>query len=174
MAEGGGQTERDPSGWTVDTLKAHLDEKIMAVQKRVDEQVDRIDERHATEVGETAARFRQVNEFRGALDDLGKTMATRRELESATVSGNLRVDELTKAVADLRSRIDIGPSGLQALQAGAAVQQGRQEGVKLTTGTLFAAVAAFATIVGLFLLGAGALDEPAPADPPITVTVPTP
>jgi septal ring factor EnvC (AmiA/AmiB activator) len=138
MAEGGGQTERNPSGWTVDTLKAHLDEKIVAVQLRVDEQVDRIDERHATEVSETAARFRQVNEFRGALDDLGKTMATRRELEASIASIAARMDEMSKDVSTLRSRIDVGPAELQQLQQGASKQAGRQEGISALTGTLLA------------------------------------
>ncbi len=49
-----------------------------------------------------AARFVQQNEFRDSLDDLGKQMATRRELEV-----------LTESISNLRSRADAGAGAQQ-------------------------------------------------------------
>jgi hypothetical protein len=72
-------------------------------------------------------RFDQVNEFREALSDLGKSMATRRELEagmdairnernSLVSSNEARISEIIKSVAELRSRLDVGPTELKTLQ----------------------------------------------------------
>lgn len=192
MAEGGGQTQRDPSGWTVDTAKEHLAERIDHIEDRLNDQLQRLDERYATlqnnlattaqtsknaqEKFETsvADRFTTVNEFRNSLDDLGKQMATRRELETATASIGLRIDDLTKSVGDLRSRIDVGPAALQQLQQGEARRAGRDEGVELSKGTLFASIAALATIIGLIVLYANKGSDPAVIEPPpVTVTVPS-
>ncbi len=74
------------------------------------------------------ARFVQVNEFRGSLDDLGKTMATRRELETALAgikaetltaldAAKVTTDELRTQAQELRSRIDVGPAALDSLQS---------------------------------------------------------
>ncbi len=73
-----------------------------------------------------SARFVQINEFRGSLDDLGKTMATRRELEAAVASiktetttalaaANAKGDEQGRQLSDLRSRIDTGAPAGQTL-----------------------------------------------------------
>lgn len=86
-------------------------------------------------------RFANVNEFRNALDDLGKQMATRRELEA-----------LGTALAELRSRIDVGPEQLQTLQSRADTAAGRQTGVQASTGMLFAAAAFIATVLGIVIV----------------------
>jgi hypothetical protein len=55
-----------------------------------------------------AARFIAVNEFRSALEDLGKTMATRRELEAAAHLSSDRYETLNNTIGSLRSRLDSG------------------------------------------------------------------
>jgi hypothetical protein len=125
-----GETEQSGSGWTVDTLKLHHDERIKAIeasQNKFEEAV--------------ASRFIQVNEFRGALDDLGKQMATRRELES-----------LANQLSDLRSKIDIGPAALASLQSQSDATAGRREGMQLTAGLLFAGLAALGTVIGIIII----------------------
>jgi DNA repair exonuclease SbcCD ATPase subunit len=61
-------------------------------------------------------RFTTVNEFRGSLDDLGKSMGTRRELEQAQEAFRSAHDALQREVNQLRSRVDVGPDGLRGLQ----------------------------------------------------------
>ncbi len=105
------------------------------------------------------ARFVQVNEFRGSLDDLGKTMATRRELETALQgvktetltalnAAKVTTDELRDQLSELRSRVDTGaPTGqlLGAQQRGAQITSTALAvitiGVILFSGLLAAVVA---------------------------------
>ena len=58
-------------------------------------------------------RFAQVNEFRGSLEDLSKSMGTRRELETMQESHRVVTVGLSKDIQDLRSRLDVGPRELQ-------------------------------------------------------------
>lgn len=78
---------------------------------------------------EVSERFKQVNEFRASLDDLGKTMATRREMEASSITSQERYDEHSKQLQDLRSRLDIGPQGLVDLRARVDQSGGRVAGV---------------------------------------------
>jgi hypothetical protein len=98
------------------------------------------------------SRFKQVNEFRAALDDLGKQMATRREMEAASAAIAERAETLQKSLADLRSRIDVGPEGLDSLRARADAAAGKEEGVKLTTGLLFGSIAALAAVITIVII----------------------
>ncbi len=98
--------------------------------------------------------FVKQNEFRGSLDDLGKTMATRRELESVMEEYRRNYGEITHALGEMRSRIDIGPAALVQLQSRADLSAGRQQGVGLSAnvaaflvGTLIAAAALIVTVV---------------------------
>lgn len=75
--------------------------------------------------------FENVNEFREALTDLGKQMATRRELES-----------VAETLGELRSRLDVGPEQLRSLQSGADRNAGRAAGID-------SSVALIITLAGL-------------------------
>ncbi len=93
-----------------------------------------------------------MNEFRGALADLGKEMATRRETEAMTVLSQGRYEQVLKELGDLRSRLDVGPPQLDQLEAYHYQQQGRQQGIGLTAnaiavaaGLIIAAIAMIAT-----------------------------
>ena len=136
-----GETGESQSGLTIDTLKL-----------LVDSEIKRLDERFAAFLEVYRRDQEKANEFRSALDDLSKTMATRRELESAQLNGGNRIDTLVKDVGDLRSRLDIGPAGLAPLQAYQQQQSGRQEGAKQSQATLYALLGGFATVIGLIVV----------------------
>jgi hypothetical protein len=181
-----GETALHESGWTPDTLKALVEGEIKALRDLVEgeikalrdvclsemkrlEEVIALQDRAVTLLGNAnqvaqdkfeatvISRFAQVNEFRGSLDDLGKNMATRRELEAFIVSYREAHEQLAEQVADLRSRLDIGPAGLAALQTGAATQVGRQQGVQFSTGLFFAGLAALGTLIGIIVVIANTL-----------------
>lgn len=95
------------------------------------------------------SRFAQVNEFRGSLDDLGKTMATRRELEQAMLGATAKIDELNKLITEMRSRLDVGPSALKELQVRADLGQGRGEGKQQNMAAVYALAGVALTIIGL-------------------------
>ena len=135
-----GETEKDVSGLTTDTLRLLMDTELR-----------RVDDRFAAFLNVYQRDQEKANEFRSALDDLSKTMATRRELESAQLSGSARIDALTKDIGDLRSRLDIGPAGLAPLQAYQQQQAGRSEGIGSTIAYVVTAVFVTAALVGLFL-----------------------
>ncbi len=172
--------------WTSETLREMHDREIRAQRDLLTAEIRRLDEEMETQVarwqetfksqerlidilaeertraqekfeGTVVARFVQVNEFRGSLDDLGKTMATRRELETALQgvktetltalnAAKVTTDELRDQLSELRSRVDTGAPAGQLLGA----QQQRRE----ITAT---AIAAITTGVILFsaLLAAG-------------------
>ncbi len=151
-----GETEGSVSAWTPDTLKVLEDEKIQALERSTTMEFRRVDERHdlllarinellkAREMAQNkfeesvAHSFVQVNEFRGSLDDLGKNMATRRELESQVERLADANRSSAAAIADLRSRIDVGPADLRLLQSRVDTSGGRQQGVTSTQQLLIA------------------------------------
>jgi hypothetical protein len=108
-----GETEREPSGWTVDTLKAFEDEKIAALERHIEGRFDAI-QRELSKAIETAAtavnkaevaterRFEGVNEFRAQLSDQAGRFVTREELHA--------VEEKLGAASD-RNRADIDALG---------------------------------------------------------------
>jgi len=158
-----GETEEHVSGWTVDTLKAYFDEIIERETGRIDARFERehnfimslAEERRRAQdkfeatIGE---RFAQVNEFRGALDDLGKDMATRRELEALSSSLGVRADQNSSSIAELRSRLDIGPAGLAPLQAYQQKEAGRQEGIGASIGLIVTVISVTAAIIGIIVV----------------------
>jgi hypothetical protein len=83
------------------------------------------------------ARFTTVNEFRQALADLSGEMATRRELETFQEEYWRSHNELSKDLANLRSRVDSGPIELHEVARQAALETGRREGTHLIAGALY-------------------------------------
>lgn len=113
------------------------------------------------------ARFTQVNEFRAALDDLGKQMATRRELETAIVNlaENIEkarierqrsIEELQQALQEMRSRLDTG-TDLRHLQTRIDLGEGRNQGTKATWGNVAAMIGVAATGLGILVVLANVL-----------------
>lgn len=128
------------ASWTVDTLKELQDEKIRSLTESLKEFRETV-----------LARFIQVNEFRGALDDLGKQMATRRELEATKEQYDAQIVDLSKQLGELRSRIDVGPVGLQQVQTSQHLSQGRGEGMASMWGYIIGAIGIISFILSYLL-----------------------
>lgn len=79
-----GETERQVSGWTVDTLKEYVEQRFIAQEKAV---------QIANEASEK--RFDAVNEFRGQLGDQVRTFLPRQEYNARHETLENRVSELT-------------------------------------------------------------------------------
>lgn len=116
-------------GWTVATLKEHL-------ERRLDDLRSHMDERHrheqkAVAKAEQAAdqRFESMNEFRGQLSDQATTFLTREEYNAKHETLHNHLDALEHRMDELR---------------------GRNLGVRLSVGAIvgtLSALAAFVTIV---------------------------
>ena len=170
-----GETGKEESGWTTDTLKVLVDRQFghAAELRRADQEALALlgvaNQRAQDKFEESVTtRFVQVNEFRGSLDDLSKGMATRRETEATFAAITARIDDMAKQIGDLRSRIDVGPAGLQTLQSRVDTSGGRQQGVTSTQQLLIA----LAGILIAFAVYWGNHQKPTPVVVNPTVTVP--
>jgi hypothetical protein len=162
MAQTGGQTANNVSGWTVDTLKEHQADMDALRQKFMDERQVASDKEHDSKilaVKESAAlalasakeantksesqsdkRFDSVNEFRKTLSDQTISFIPRPEFNQAINGLNDKMDANTKLImarVDLLSNRVVEATGSQAGSAN----------VWMTVGT----------IVMLILVGIGSL-----------------
>jgi chromosome segregation ATPase len=131
-----------------DALRDHISNQIAQVKASLTA-AERAQDKFEESVH---ARFAQVNEFRGSLDDLGKTMSTRREAEVLSSTVDQKIDELSKQITELRSRLDTGPSAIPEIQRYIANASGRQVGTQLTAGLMFGGLAAVATIITIIVV----------------------
>lgn len=128
-----GETEKQVSGWTVDTLKEYVESLIDGNDKRYEQRF---------EAQESATKYAQEksNEFRGSLDDIGKKQMPRTEAEA-----------LIKATAD---KAEAGQSAnsdkIDALQARLDRNEGRGLGLDAGWKILIAAVGLIATLITVF------------------------
>lgn len=117
---GGGQTKNEPSGWTVDTLRAHveslIDERDNRYEQRFSAQQTALkDALSAAEKAVAAAlmaadravakaeaaaerRFESVNEFRQTLSDQTNTLLPRAEADSRFQNIIDKVESLSKSI----------------------------------------------------------------------------
>lgn len=96
-----------------------------------------------------AVNFIKTNEFRGSLEDLGKNMATRRELEALSKNMSDQLDNISVKTNDLRSRIDIGPEEIRSLRSRADISSGERQGEARLWGMIIGVSGLVGTIVGL-------------------------
>jgi ABC-type transporter Mla subunit MlaD len=117
-------------GWTVDTLRKHIDRVLCEMEKRNTARFDAIRDHidHAFESAERAVkiasdasekRFDSVNEFRAALEDQGRLMMPRTEVEGLIRTQDEKIDEL-KAQRNMDSGRRVGSSAIFAYIVGAA------------------------------------------------------
>lgn len=126
----GGETEKDISAWTVDSLKEHMEAKLELIQQHFEARIDnyekRLLERQAAQQeaisqvrSETARaladadkaisksenqmekRFDAVNEFRGQLNDQVKTFLTRETYEVAHEALDGKVDIIQNLITGI-------------------------------------------------------------------------
>jgi hypothetical protein len=147
-----------------------LDQVIALGEKGVNAALAAADK--ATEKAEknTEESFSKVNEFRGALEDLGRLMATRREVEDFKESYRTAHDVLRSSIVALGTRLDTAPE-VRALAARADVGQGERSGAVERSNTSRANVALWVALAGVglaALLGILAYTHnTTPAAPPI-------
>jgi hypothetical protein len=154
-----GETEASVSGWTVDTTREHLGQRINDLDRVLSRRMDDADKaiqaalvsaEKAVVKAETAAekRFEGVNEFRKALSDQTGTFIPRAEFDAAQKALADRVTAGAERMAALElrltSRLDLG----QGADAGAAGQRTDQ---RLNISQVIAAIATLAAVLGFIL-----------------------
>jgi hypothetical protein len=127
-----GETEDRSSAWTIDTLKAHYDQRFIDQERAVAAALAAAD--RAALKAETASekRFDAVNEFRGQLADQASTFMPRQE---AQVS-----------IGSLADKLDLQAARLDKLE-------GRSSGF----GSIGALVAGGVAILGTIIIVANLL-----------------
>jgi len=163
-----GETEEHVSGWTVDTLHAHVEQQITDLRKQLDErhtaqnsavQAALTSAEKAVGKAETAAerRFESVNEFRAQLSDQATRFVTRVEAETAHNAILDRITEQAKVVANTvpRAEWDAGHNRLieqvKELNDRVTGMEGRSRGLALGWGYLVAGIGVVATIITIII-----------------------
>jgi SMC interacting uncharacterized protein involved in chromosome segregation len=67
--------------WTTEALREHVKEWLSSLQHQLDARIVELHREHDKFESYVNSGFTKQNEFRGALEDLSKQMATRNELE---------------------------------------------------------------------------------------------
>jgi hypothetical protein len=96
-------------------------------------------------------RFASVNEFRASLEDLGKSMGTRRELEQLQETQNHSVQTVSKEVIDMSNRIDIGHKNLTDLQTKSNQNYGEEMRGQRISNTVIGYIGIVIIIVSLIM-----------------------
>lgn len=144
-----GETQKQESAWTTDTLKENLENEICSVRKQIGESDRRYEQRFdgqekATNVAlqsakeavtkaeaATEKRFESVNEFRAALADQSNTLLTRNEYDTNHKAIIDKVDDVTRRVAAIENS---------------------SKGSQLAIGKIYAAIAAVGAILAIIML----------------------
>jgi hypothetical protein len=127
----GRETEDQVSGWTTDTLHAHLETKITEMRRQLDERYETQSKASQELKDTTTERFASVNEFRGQLNDQINTFLSRGEAE-------VRFNALSEKVDLLKE------------QAGGV--RGKSAGMNAALVYLFSGIAALGTIISLLVI----------------------
>lgn len=139
------ETQKEESGFTVDTLKFLMEEK----GKRYDQRIDDVHKELDDYKRDIKLRFIEVNEFRKSLDDLGQKMQTKLEATALQKSNDDRFNEHSKQLTDLRSRLDVGNPVIGTLQQQLANKMGFGQGTDKIIAYVIAIVSILLAIVGL-------------------------
>jgi predicted nucleic acid-binding Zn-ribbon protein len=149
----------------VDEQVKRLDEMLLLYQQQMDRRFDHSDNEHKNGRRELRRfekdikqQLKKMNELRGALSDLGKLMATRRDLESAvetlkaerqSLYQNLigQLSDYGRRIGELEKNVAVGPAGLKTLQ-GIADQS---VGAERQAHRISASVVAWAAVGAVFL-----------------------
>lgn len=144
-----GETQKQESAWTTDTLKENLENEIHAVRKQIAESDRRYEQRFdgqekATNLAlqsakeavtkaeaATEKRFESVNEFRAALADQSNTLLTRNEYSTNHQNVIDKIDDVAKRIAAIESQA---------------------RGSQLTIGKIYAAIGALGAILTMIVL----------------------
>lgn len=136
-----GETEANISGWTVDTLRDHVNQMMSAHDRRYEQRFNAQEQavkdallaaKEAVIKAETATekRFEGVNEFRGQLADQARDLMPRKESEEST-----RV--VNEKIADLNTRV--------------GKAEAKSAGLNQAWGVLIGAVGLFGGIIAIIV-----------------------
>lgn len=148
----GGETEAAVSGWTVDTLAAHLRQQINDLNRLLDERAEnqKVAMNAALASAEKASsvaqagydrRFDSTNEFRAQLEDQARLFMPRSECLAL-------LNALSDRVTRVEERINLGAG--QAAGA-ASAEQLRRAGTQQVMTIISALVAVVSVAVALIL-----------------------
>jgi phosphopantetheinyl transferase (holo-ACP synthase) len=131
-----GETNREVSGWSVDTLKEYIEQRFTDSDKAV--QAALLAAKEAVLKAEVASekRFESVNEFRGQLADQTNSLIPRAEADS-------RFNAIAEKVTALTDRINI--------------TDGRKAGSEVTIGKIYAAIGVVGVILGILVVVTNAI-----------------
>jgi hypothetical protein len=121
---------------------AHLEQSVAASEKASKDAIDKA-------LASIDKRFDGVNEFRNALGDLGKTMATKTDVANLA-------DKVVAADEALESRFESlyqrNRGDIDLINRRLDMRQGSDEGSRLTKGSLYAVIAAAVAVSGLLVV----------------------
>lgn len=89
-----GETEKQVSGWTVDTAREHLLTVIQYEAKLAEERDKRYDQRFKAQESATIYMRQVTNEFRGQLSDQQATFITRTETLARAQANADKIDAI--------------------------------------------------------------------------------
>ena len=126
-----GETEKQISGWTVDTLKEYVEQRFMDQDKAV--QAALLAAKEAVLKAEVASekRFEGVNEFRKTLSDQTATFLTRNEYSGRHQAVVDKIDALTLRIS---------------------ATEGEKKGSDVTIGKIYAAIGVVGAVLGIIVL----------------------
>lgn len=106
----GGETEQQISSWTVDSLKQHLEQRINALETRLQERADAQDKAISKAESQMEKRLDALNELRGVVSDQASKFLTKETYEVAHEALDGKVDIvqnlITGIVAEKRGSTD--------------------------------------------------------------------
>ena len=148
--EGGGASRTtDPAAGTSSatdvSLREYLSARINSLERHFDEVHKHQEETLAAFRQDVSRRFDGVNEFRDALSDLSRLMATKDNLGRVEEKFETRAQAQDQRLTALERRIDL--------------REGEQQGSRVTYGNIAAAIAAAATIIGIIVVAANYLAQ---------------
>ena len=120
----------------------HLEASVAAAEHNSKENIEKA-------LASIDGRFKNVNEFRGALTDLSKEMAKKSDVENLT-------DKVVAADEALEARFEAlwqrNRGDIDLINKRLDLNQGAAEGSRLTKGALYATIAAAVAILGLLVV----------------------
>lgn len=155
----------------IQAQKVSVDAALKSLQDLDVERAKAVDKFEQT----VTQRFAQVNEFRSALDDLGKDMATRREFEGFKQQYSEAHESLRGQVVGLGSRLDIGNPSIAALQQQQAAYAARSSGFSDGFKFIASALASVLVLISIYIAITTTQNKATRQTPQVvTVTTPTP
>lgn len=95
----------------------HVEIRVKDVQAQLDRRVAELHREHDKFEQTTKDGFVKQNEFRGSLEDLGRTMSTRREMEMVDQTLGARMETLFEQATKERERLHERVSKAERWQA---------------------------------------------------------